>query len=224
MVRLAIDSSAEETLLATEVIKGGNKKVVTSRVDKAENVANVLEKHLISISLSVDDINEILIGIGPGRFTGLRVTLSYAKALAYGLGINLCAFSLLDAIRLAFRDSSKSIEKSPVCCFLDGKQKIVFASFSWGDSICIEVVHLESWLSEFKKKYRHAYFVAFGTFDREIQEKLVSGVESINKTRLIHWREIDSIQSAFNLPKSSYVLYQGRAIFNLSPNYLRSIV
>ncbi len=43
-------------------------------------------------------VDRIGVGIGPGSFTGVRIAISYAKALALGWNVPLCGVSTFDAI------------------------------------------------------------------------------------------------------------------------------
>jgi tRNA threonylcarbamoyladenosine biosynthesis protein TsaB len=51
--------------------------------------------------LTLADVSGIAVASGPGSFSGIRVGLSAAKALALGLGIPLAAISTLDVIASA---------------------------------------------------------------------------------------------------------------------------
>ena len=59
-----------------------------------------LESGMRAISDVVGDrrVDRIGVGIGPGSFTGVRIAISYAKALALGWGVPLCGISSFDAL------------------------------------------------------------------------------------------------------------------------------
>ncbi len=61
---------------------------------------SALEGGLRAISEVVGDrrVDRIGVGIGPGSFTGVRIAISYAKALALGWSVPLCGISSLDAL------------------------------------------------------------------------------------------------------------------------------
>lgn len=57
-----------------------------------------IDKVMDKVGLSLEDLDCIAFGQGPGAFTGLRVAAAAAQGLATGLGIRLCAVSSLAAL------------------------------------------------------------------------------------------------------------------------------
>lgn len=58
-----------------------------------KNISNLLSKS----SLTLQDINTVALGIGPGSYTGLRVGAAIAKTLSFSLKIPICTFYSLEA-------------------------------------------------------------------------------------------------------------------------------
>lgn len=57
-----------------------------------------MDEVLDAVGLSLEDLDCIAFGRGPGAFTGLRVAAGAAQGLGTGLGIELCAVSSLAAL------------------------------------------------------------------------------------------------------------------------------
>jgi len=57
----------------------------------AETIHKEMKKMLDLLSISLSDVQGIVAYKGPGSFTGLRIGLSVANALAYGLDIPIIA-------------------------------------------------------------------------------------------------------------------------------------
>jgi tRNA threonylcarbamoyladenosine biosynthesis protein TsaB len=74
-------------------------------VEDASNQADALEAGLGRIagvlaarSLTIRDLDRLAVGIGPGSFTGVRIAVSYAKALALAAGLPLTGISSYDVL------------------------------------------------------------------------------------------------------------------------------
>jgi tRNA threonylcarbamoyl adenosine modification protein YeaZ len=54
--------------------------------------------------IGFDDLDAIGVGIGPGNFTGIRISVSAARGLALALGVPAVGVSLFDALALDAED------------------------------------------------------------------------------------------------------------------------
>ncbi len=82
------------------------------------NVKKILYDH----DYTVQDVGLILVTLGPGSFTGIRVALSFAKGLSTGLGIEVAGVSTLDVLAYPFR----CMEGAYICPLIDAKKGEVF--------------------------------------------------------------------------------------------------
>lgn len=67
---------------------------------QAERLMPMLEELLSSQTLTWQDLTAIGVGIGPGNFTGIRISVSAARGLALGLDAPAIGVSSFDALRL----------------------------------------------------------------------------------------------------------------------------
>jgi len=70
----------------------------TGRQDALEAGLAQVEALLGRAGLRLADLDRIAVGLGPGSFTGVRIAVAYAKALAYGAGLPLVGVSSYDAL------------------------------------------------------------------------------------------------------------------------------
>ncbi len=70
----------------------------TESFTHASEVTLLIEKAMKAADWEMKDLDAVVVSNGPGSYTGLRVGLSVAKGLCFGLGIPLIAVSSLDAL------------------------------------------------------------------------------------------------------------------------------
>lgn len=92
---LLIDTSTSRTSVA---IVDGEKILFQAHHEGALEHGEVLPK-LVAQGLNVESsIDEVIVGMGPGPFTGLRVGISFAQSFAFARGITWTGVCSLDAI------------------------------------------------------------------------------------------------------------------------------
>lgn len=64
----------------------------------AEQLESLIEKALKEVRLSIKEIDAVSVSKGPGSYTGLRIGVSFAKGLSYGLKIPMLSIPTLDAM------------------------------------------------------------------------------------------------------------------------------
>ena len=99
MIILAYDSSGPR--LSAALYKDDKKLVVIDSeagVRHSTVLVPMIEKLLKKAHLTLQSVNIIAVGVGPGSFTGLRVGVATAKILGYVLKIKIVGVSSLEAI------------------------------------------------------------------------------------------------------------------------------
>lgn len=109
---VAIDTATEAVAVGTARVAGGaiedarGSYLFAPRRANALLLRTVLEA-LTGIGAGLSDVVGIVVGRGPGSYTGVRIGVAAAKGLAQGLGVPLAGVGTLDAIaeRLSERDA-----------------------------------------------------------------------------------------------------------------------
>ena len=216
MFKLAVDSSCEQLIVSTQQGSKESPGHKTTIGIKSEDIGALIEKHFFEANLSLNDLQEIRIGTGPGGFTGLRGSIAFVKALAYGRDIHLIPFSLLDLIR----EQNESKHLNTIVA-MDGKQNIAFISkTSLDNQPTLEVVDLNNMPQAFSAFSidKPCQFICYGTWDQLILKSIKHYCQQ-RQWLIKIITKINSLESAFSLP--GLTRYQGNNLFTLSPNYLR---
>lgn len=106
---LAFDTATEQVAIGLGVIEGSGARLVGACDVKAPRAAlgrllPLLSDLLDENGISVRDLAAIVVGRGPGSFTGVRIGVATAKGLAHGAGVPLFGVSTLDAVAWNMRD------------------------------------------------------------------------------------------------------------------------
>ncbi len=116
--------TATEHLSAALIVEGA--KVLESHTDSRSSHCELLTGFIIELTeeagISPNSVEGVSVSIGPGSFTGLRIGISTAMGLAYGLGIKAAPVSTLAA--LAWKRAKPG---TLVCPLIDAKRSEAYA-------------------------------------------------------------------------------------------------
>ncbi len=105
---VAIDTATDAIVVALARLEDCELTMLADVCEIAPRLANSrvlcsVSERLIESGLRPADVDVVVVGRGPGSFTGVRIGVAAAKGFAHGLGIALAGVSTLDAI--AWRNS-----------------------------------------------------------------------------------------------------------------------
>jgi tRNA threonylcarbamoyl adenosine modification protein YeaZ len=112
---LAIDTSTSRTSVA--IIENGT--VVYSGYKDGATAHGPSLPALVQEALAVSDIDEVVVGMGPGPFTGLRVGIAFAQSFALARAIPVRGVCSLDAI-------AAQIQEADFIITVDARRKEVY--------------------------------------------------------------------------------------------------
>lgn len=127
---LALDTS---TAQASVALLSGNAflcKEQSNQKTHAQFILPLINQLLVEAGLQLNQLDGIVLGQGPGSFTGLRIACSVAKGLAYPHDLGIIPVNNLAAIAFAVREQMGHADK-PVLAMLDARmQQVYWAYFS----------------------------------------------------------------------------------------------
>jgi tRNA threonylcarbamoyladenosine biosynthesis protein TsaB len=94
MLTLAFDTAT--SVATSALVRDG--EVVAERSSRAVRVLADVDELLVEAGAAPSDVTRLVVGTGPGSFTGVRMGLSAARALAFALDLQLAGVSTLAAL------------------------------------------------------------------------------------------------------------------------------
>ena len=101
--------------------------------DHAKRLGVFVDELLRETGVMPDELDAVAVGKGPGSYTGLRIGVSFAKGLCYGLQIPLVAVCSLDALaEVAIEDYEAGIldveawDEVTLCPMVDARRMEVY--------------------------------------------------------------------------------------------------
>ena len=125
---LGIEASSRFLCIA---VSQGASRVSEFRVDLGKKhsayILPMLKRILESLKMSWLDIDYFAVGLGPGSFTGLRLSLAVTKGLAYALKKPIVGISSLDILALGVLHAAE-LKEMQICPIIDAKRNLIYSS------------------------------------------------------------------------------------------------
>lgn len=122
MISLFLDSCYRKIIVA--VLKDNQliyKKIEENDNHLSEIFLPMIKEALDTLNYSLNDVTKIYIVNGPGSFTGIRVGVTTAKVIAWGLNKEIIPISELEVL------ASTSTNKKYVVSYIDARRNSVYA-------------------------------------------------------------------------------------------------
>ena len=132
MLLLAIDTST--TAITVGLHDGASVVAEATTLDArahAEHLAPGIRTALASVDAAPEDVTDIVVGIGPGPFTGLRVGIVTGRTFAFALGLPVRGLTSLDALA---HEAWLGGRRGDLLVATDARRKEVYAAaYALGD-------------------------------------------------------------------------------------------
>ncbi|MDZ4849240.1 MAG: tRNA (adenosine(37)-N6)-threonylcarbamoyltransferase complex dimerization subunit type 1 TsaB [Pirellulaceae bacterium] len=248
---LALETSGKSASVALGWPDGRLESAETDpQIGSARTLAPAIATLLKSNLVTANDLAAIAVTVGPGSFTGLRVGVSVAKSMAYGLKIPLVAVDTLETIALratSFRSFPTSQDGASNAMFiwtvLDAYRGQLFAAL-WrieteiaGPHSCQVVlpshlVDLDAWVHSMEKQEARPSSETHSTEPNQRQSFILAGPGLVRCKDLLSRNLLNRFSVHPEIaPHASMVEVVGRRrlnlgqtmdAFQLMPVYLRA--
>lgn len=128
---LAIETSGSSSAVALATSSRDRQLCIVAehQLDPANRTARALIPHierlLTEAKIGAADLGAVVVAVGPGSFTGLRIGITAAKTIAYATGANLVGVNTLDVLAR----QAGNVASGRVWAALDAQRGDVFAAW-----------------------------------------------------------------------------------------------
>ncbi|MFK8030594.1 MAG: tRNA (adenosine(37)-N6)-threonylcarbamoyltransferase complex dimerization subunit type 1 TsaB [Gammaproteobacteria bacterium] len=138
MKLLSIEAAASPATVALDIDGSAVELSCDDPRAQAEQLLALIESLLDQQALSLNQLDGIAVGRGPGSFTGLRVAAALAQGLAYSAGLNIANVSSLAAVAHSVfnqQGSDATALLSPLLVCLDARKEQVYCGLYEADEL-----------------------------------------------------------------------------------------
>ena len=130
MIILNIETSTNVCSIA--ISENGNclfSKSDTEGMNHAILLSVFIAEGMETLKMQSKKLDAVAVSSGPGSYTGLRIGVSTAKGLCYGLDIPLISISTLEVLTAQALGTENSTENVLFCPMIDARRMEVYAAF-----------------------------------------------------------------------------------------------
>ena len=212
---LAIDTSTTRLTIACENEGNFYEYSMDNCIDHAKNIFTNINDLLFEAQLDIKDLDFISIGIGPGRFSGLRVAASAVQAMAYTHEKNVVSVSSLSNIALV---AIKQFSIDRVLVATDAGNNKIFSGSYQIDELETIKANVKDSLIEIKD------FVFEETNYYGVGNAWKKYGESLSRENIIFLEGAEDLypdaRTMINYAKIRFEMKEFIDPFNIQPNYL----
>lgn len=130
-----------------------------------------IDRLLHDTGATVSDIGEVILTVGPGSFTGLRIAVTAAKMLSFARKVRIVGVDSTDVIAEnapEFADNNPEKRVDCICTILDAKRNLFYASVferrddGWTKLFGTEAVTAEALLERLAGQKKTVYLLGEG--------------------------------------------------------------
>lgn len=137
---------------------------ICDKLTHSQTIMPMLEEMKKLLDIHLDEIDAVAVTSGPGSFTGLRIGVTAAKALALALEVPIIGVPTLDVIAggIVYTDYL-------ICPIMDARRQEVYtALYEWQNNELIRLtehraIGIEAYLMELKSQEKKIIFLGDGT-------------------------------------------------------------
>lgn len=193
----------------------GLKEETSEKYIHSEKLSIFIHNLLVNNEIDFKDLSAIAVSKGPGSFTGLRIGVSTAKGLCYGLDIPLIAINTLDSLCANFLLKNKFFENEVLIPMIDARRKEVYTLIKGKCKNIIETSAIEINSDFFNKLNNYKKIHLFGDGCSKFEKEFSS-----NKIKY----HTQVLCSSISMAEASYAQFKNKKFEDLAyfePYYLK---
>jgi len=128
------------------------KEIKSEKFSHSENLNLFIESIFIDTQFTLQQLDAVAVSKGPGSYTGLRIGVSTAKGLCYGLDIPLISVDSLESLAYLALQNLQNFKFDYIIPMFDARRMEVYSAVFTNDLIQVdnikaEVIEADSYLS-----------------------------------------------------------------------------